>query len=297
MTLVLWFALGVALQLAILIRGDWNWGKLATCAGISLFCCLPPWGHDANYDLPFHVLFTLGVFAFLFSWLFQKDVLPVVSERVLLSYTLMFWFAFFTLFYDGSENRRTVAVLGAIPTALTLVVSIARPLLGAAVKVILYTWFLCIIVFVGLLEFPVNHLGIFLDPSNSPWLRPIDCITSGMAFLYLVVNVSYLYELVPIPNRSQSFASRIAEWHELTNLMTRRIDDDTPGYAQIALIIVGQGGLLFLIYRYQWVSTSLVIDVLLVLPSVLVLGRNSVKESLRAMRTNRGMSPQETSER
>jgi hypothetical protein len=36
---VLWFGAGVALQALLLIRGDWNWGRLALA--INLFIVLP----------------------------------------------------------------------------------------------------------------------------------------------------------------------------------------------------------------------------------------------------------------
>jgi hypothetical protein len=270
---VLWFALGVALQVAILIRGDWRWGELGMCIAVSVLCGMGQFKDLEHYDVHNHSLMTLGLFAFLFASYFKRDVLPVITEKVLLSYTLVFWFAFLSMFFDGSEGHRNLGAIALIPTGLTAFIAIAKPRLGFGLKLMLYAWFLCIVVSVGLMQFPFRHLDIFLAPSDSPWLTPVDCIVAGMAFLFLAVNVSYLYELVPIPGKSQSWASRLAEWHELTDLMTRRVDDAGPGYGQAALILVGQGGVLLLAYLYHWLPGGLVINAFLVLPSLLYFGQ------------------------
>jgi SEC-C motif len=102
-----------------------------------------------------------------------------------------------------------------------------------------------------------------------------------MAFLYLAVNIAYLYALIPIPGRNQSWENRMKDWHELTNLMTRRMDDEGPARLQVLLLLVGLGGALSMIYFFRWVPSGLAINVLIVLPCLLSLGGNSVSDELQ----------------
>jgi SEC-C motif len=139
----------------------------------------------------------------------------------------------------------------------------------------MYAWFLCTVVSLGVIQFPFHHLSIFLSRQEIPWVTPLDCIVAGMAFLYLAVNMAYLYELIPIPEKNQSWQDRMKQWHELTNLMTRRVEADQPTHMQSLLLLVGVGGALLLIYFFHWLPSGLAINILIVLPCLLSLGRGS----------------------
>jgi hypothetical protein len=276
--LVLWFALGVALQALLLIRGDWNWGRLLLCVGFAALGMLPG-RHEHVYKPYAHMLLSLGFFAFMFAVQFKDDLLPVISEKLLLSYSLIFWFAFFSYFYKGTAWSNALAALCLVPTAAVVYLAFLRPPLSFAWKLFLYTWFLCVVVSLGLFQFPFQNLSLFLSPEKSPWLNPLDCIVAGMAFLYLAVNMAYLYELIPIPGKHQSWADRMREWHELTRLMTERCEDE-PVHRMGMLIIAGQSIALVLVYRFHWVSAALAINVFVVLPSILSMGNNTTKLAL-----------------
>jgi hypothetical protein len=278
LVLVLWFALGVVLQALLLIRGDWNWGRLALCVGFAAFGMLPG-KHEHVYRPYLHMLLALGFFAFMFAIRFKDDLLPVISEKLLLSYSLIFWFAFFSYFYKGTARNNALAALCLVPTAAVAYLAIERPALSFAWKLSLYTWFLCVVVFLGLFQFPFQNLSLFLSPEKSPWLTPLDCIVAGMAFLYLAVNMAYLFELIPIPGRNQSWADRMKQWHELTSLMTERCEDE-PVHRTGMLILAAQSIALIVIYFFHWVSTALAINVFVVLPSILAMGNNTTKIAL-----------------
>jgi hypothetical protein len=275
LTLVLWFALGVGLQALLLIRGDWNWGRLALCVAFGVLGMLPG-KHEHDYKPFLHILMSLGFFAFMFALRFKADLLPVISEKVLLSYSLILWFAFFSYFYNGTAWSNALAALLLVPSAATVFIALQRPSLNFAWKLSLYTWFLCIVVSLGLFQFPFQHLSIFLSPEKSPWLNPLDCVVAGMAFLYLAVNMAYLFELIPIPGKHQSWADRMIEWHKLTGLMTERFEDE-PVHRLGMLLIVAQGIAFLLIYFFHWVSAALAINISVVLPSILAMGSNSTK--------------------
>jgi hypothetical protein len=75
------------------------------------------------------------------------------------------------------------------------------------------------------------------------WIGASDRVLWGMAFLYLAINATYLYYLVPIPGRGQSWVDRMKEWHAFTDLMTQRYDGDPPRLRQALVIALGQAGL------------------------------------------------------
>jgi hypothetical protein len=237
-----------------------------------------------HYEPFFHLLMCLGFFSCWFAMAFKDDVLPVVSEKILLFYSLIFWFAFFTYFYRGTTLHNVLLVVLLLPSAATLFISFLRPELSFVWKLYLYTWFLCTVISLGLIQFPYHHLSIFLARQEIPWLTPLDCVVGGMAFLYLAVNIAYLYELIPIPERNQSWKERMKKWHELTGLMTQRVAEDQPTHRQTLLLLVGMSAVLLPVYFLRLLPSGLLINVLIVLPSVLALGRNSVRIELERRR-------------
>ena len=95
------FIAGVALQAIILIRGDWNWLKIG--ASVFLALALVAYGSDKpNYNQDFQIYVGLFVFGGLLAFLFKEHILPAVSEKLLLSYTLTFWFGFFVYYFKAA---------------------------------------------------------------------------------------------------------------------------------------------------------------------------------------------------
>jgi len=97
LVLALWFGLGVGLQSLLLIRGDWNWRRFAGCVGLGALGFMPG-RNEHHYYAYLHILLCFGFFSFWFALLFKEGVLPLVSEKILLFYSMIFWFAFFALF-------------------------------------------------------------------------------------------------------------------------------------------------------------------------------------------------------
>src|ERR1700722_2811614 len=247
LVLALWFGLGVGLQALLLIRGDWNWKRLAGGFGIGFVGMFP--GRSERHYQPFvHILLSFGFFSCWFAMTFKDDILPVVSEKVLLFYSSIFWFAFFSYFYQGTVLHNVLLVVLLLPSAATVFICFVRPQLTFPWKLYLYAWFLCTVISLGLIQFPYHHLSIFLARQEIPWLTPLDCIVGGMAFLYLAVNIAYLYELIPIPGRDQSWKKRMKEWHELTSLMTQRVAEDQPTHQQTLVLLAGLGAVLLPVY-------------------------------------------------
>jgi hypothetical protein len=155
----------------------------------------------------------------------------------------------------------------------TVIAAFRNAQLSFPLKLVLYTWFLCIIVCVGLFQFPFSQLTLFYSDRQIPWVTPTESISAGMAFLFLAANATYIYYLIPIPGRSQSFKSRMKEWHEFTDLMTQRFDDQQKAQRQTWLLLLSAGGVLLLNFVFRWLPTTLLINTLIVLPGLLFAAR------------------------
>lgn len=213
----------------------------------------------------------LGVFGLFFSGLYRDEILPPVGDKLLLAFTLIFWFALVTGFYHGTQPQRMLLYVSLPPTAAIVYVAAVRPALGFWGKLWLYTWYLVIVVFLGWLQFPFGNLSIFNDRAAIGWLGPIDAFATGMALLYLLANAFYLYLLLPIPGKGQSFSNRMREWHELTDLMTQRCSDqDGPGDGRAFAIIAALGPLLLLNYVFEALPNSLVVSTAIVASAALL---------------------------
>jgi len=128
LALVVWFAAGVAVQALLVIRVDrhWrmvDWGILAICVGVGASGMLPS---KNEVYLPLEsLLMCIGIFGFTLAILFEKRILPVINEKIVLSYTLIFWYAIYVDFQKlGLPDWLVFASL--VPTSATLIIAFTQ---------------------------------------------------------------------------------------------------------------------------------------------------------------------------
>lgn len=270
--LITCFGIGIALEALLMQRADWRPGRLLGCIALSLAFALPG-KHERVYEPLTHVLLIFSGFSVMFALAFSQDILPAIGERMLLSYTMIFWFAFLAYFYHGTGFQQVLAALMLIPTIATVLLALWRPKMTFTLKLIFYTWFLCLVVGLGLLQFPFYQLKLFVRSQEVPWVSPQESISAGMAFLYLLANATYIFYLIPIPGKHQSMADRMKQWHAFTDLMTLRFDDDVSTH-RLALALLGAQFLVLLLdLRLHWIPRGTLINALIVLPSALAFAR------------------------
>lgn len=267
--LIVSFGVGVAAQAVLLIRNDWSWGKLVGSIFFGLIGMLPA-SNEHVYEPLFHVLLSFCLFSVAFALMFREDILPMLSEAIILAYTLVFWFAFYSFFYHGGPLRLALLIAGSVPTAVTLYIALCRKQLTFVLKLILYTWFLIAIVCLGLFQFPYAQLTLFIRDHQIPWATPLDSLAAGMAFLFLLANATYIFYLIPIRGRDQSWESRMKQWHEFTDLMTQRVAGAQLPYGLTLLILGVEGSTLVLDAIYHWVNPGLMINLAIVVPAILL---------------------------
>lgn len=270
--LICCFGIGIALQALLLQRGDWQPVKLLGCLAFSLLFLMPG-KHEAVYEPLTHLLLFFSCFSVMFALAFKDDILPAMSEKLLLWYTLIFWFAFLSYFYRETLLQTILLLVMLAPTAATIIVAGRRSALGFTLKLLLYSWFLCLVVGLGLFQFPFYQLRLFVRTAEIPWVTPLESISAGMAFLYLAANATYVFYLIPLPAKGQSMADRMKQWHAFTDLMTQRFSDDVTTNRAMVWMLCGEAVLLGLDYRFHWVARETLINSLIVLPSALFFAR------------------------
>jgi hypothetical protein len=234
-----------------------------------------------DYDSLVNIALGFASFAFVFACMFKDDILPVVTEKMLLSYSIIFWYGFATSFYEGTNGQKVLMVLCALPSAATVEAAFTRASFNFSGKLFLYAWFLVIVVSLALFQFPYGSLSIFDGNKEVPWLGWLDGLLTGMASMYLVVNAAYLFLLLPIPGRTQSFSDRMEEWHELTDLMTQRCVDEGTISLQTLLTVAIVTGILLLNYAFPVLPNSLLMSVA-ILVSAVAFSKDSTDRALRA---------------
>lgn len=267
--LILWFAAGFVLEALYLVRRNPKWSQLQLFAGFAVVVGVADYLVRGG-DPAIHIAVWLGLLGLAVALGYQDEILPAVSDKLLLAFTLIYWYGLATEFYHGTSAQRLLLYVSVLPSAASLYVALLRPRLAFWSKLALYTWYLVMVVALGLLQFPFGNLAIF--GARSPgWLGPIDAFATGMVSMYLLTNALYLYMLVPIPGKTESFSDRMKEWHEFTQLMSQRCsDEDGPQDGQAFAILAVLCAVLLLNYEFTLLPPALVISLAIIACAVLL---------------------------
>ena len=221
---------------------------------------LVDWPHYAR-------LFSL-LFPIAFAYSFKKEILPVINEQIVLSLTVEFWFTFLGFFYSDVTYKNLLAILAIIPTIGALIIAFTNIHIKFWGRIFFYSWFLAIIVFLIIFQFSSGILSFLfsslvdgqLPMTQLANLAPFNIFTHGMTFLYLAANAWYLYELIPIPGKSQSIQDRIRQWQAHLKLLSGKYSNYQLKSIHSLLIILIQGGSLILNYYFKLIPNSLFIN-------------------------------------
>jgi len=270
--LSLFFGFGIFIEAYLLTRQKLTFrkflGKYIPCLIITLFLFIYMLIRSDTGSFYGAAFLSFIIFSILFSIVAEEEILPEISEQTILSFTLVFWYICFTHFSVGFSHLWVKIAL--IPSIATLIISFINRKLGFFWKLFFYNWFLLLIIFFGIFYFSFGNLSFFFIKENIKNLSVIGVMATGMAFLYLIANSFYFFELFPIPGKHQSFRERIEMWKEHTRLLTSKYTDYQLKPAYSFLLILFQGGILVLNYFFKFVSEDLIISIAILLPSSLI---------------------------
>ncbi|MFH0875659.1 MAG: hypothetical protein V1859_07005 [archaeon] len=209
---------------------------------------LTPGKHESNYNLYMHILFCFLYFAFLFSIYFKKEILPVIDERTLLLFNIILINLVATYLMIW---RNFILLAITLPTLAVLYITFSVNKLNFASKLLLYIWFLIMNISLIIFKFSFGAMSFFFNEAEITSYSPIDIFLTGMVFLFLVSNAVYIFELIPIPGKHQSFSDRIKQLKEHICVLVSKYSDEQikPWFGLFLIVILGGGFYLNFIFH------------------------------------------------
>jgi hypothetical protein len=270
--LILFFGLGTVIQAVTLVLGSWNWNKFLSSLAWSLLGFIPG-RHERDYNLYTHLLFCFVIFAGSIAVKFRKELLPRVNEKILLSYTIVFWYAFFSFSYKPGWLYNCAIVLFLLPTLATMALAVTEKELSFREKLVFYAWYLLMVVFMLIFQFSSNYFTVFFHKNSIIQGTPLEAVLAGMGFCYMMVNITYIYHMFPIGKKHESYEDCMKRWHHWTDLMTGRFDDKNQlTQTQSFLIVLLLGGFLAANYKYNFISAIVAVNMGILVPLFLMPG-------------------------
>ena len=261
LAVVLLIYLGSLVQGALLLD---EWEGLWVMLGIAALSLLGLGPGEGEYVLSRHVISCLAIFYVLFALVFINRVLPVINERTLVHYTLVFHYWFWTCLGDfPSKHFALTVVLTAVPT-IGVLVSACTPLrLSSGQRLAAYLWYLAISI--ALLASQILTGGFYplVYEGIDSLTGFVLALTTGMSMLFLFSNVFYILALLPVRFPGQTAAKRMQKIQEHAQLIVGKYSDEQLRLPQMFLIICVQGGLVFANYHWKIVDDWLAINLML----------------------------------
>jgi len=263
------FISGVVLQLAYLVRASQDKGvDLVMMAAFLIGGALL----SGINDVPVHMGLLQGffLFPFIMAMIHREELMPRVTEKVLLSCAITFWFMFFSSYYRGTAFDRWAMWALAVPTAGTLIIAFRKPGLNSFWRIFFSAWFLLLVTLTGLHQFLYSYVAVFKYAAAAGkagdlglWTFPL----AGMAFCQLAVYSSYLLAFVPMKSRHETAAEARRRWLDYLGEVSARYDESSQFSRLGALgLLVVQGGLMLLNYRYRFIHPETLINIGVLLP-------------------------------
>lgn len=225
-----------------------------------------------------HILIGFAVYSGVLAILFRKKIMPIVSERTLLVLNMALWYLFFAYSPMFSFKIKLLICLILIPMTISVnLMAFVDHVVGPGLTLLFYTWFLVMIVSLGLAQFPFWNLSLFFDKISAARLGFVDVLLTGMVFSYIAIHAVYILALIPIPyNDEQSFSERWREVKKHAKVLIEKYSHQQLREEEALLIVLILGGLLAANLLLQLIPDHLVINTLIVIVPQLISKRFSV---------------------
>ncbi len=236
-----------------------------------------------------HILIGFAVYACVFAILFRKKIMPIVSEKTLLVLNMALWYLFFAYSSMFSFHIKLFICLILIPMTISVnLMAFIDHVVGPGLTLLFYTWFLIMIVFLGLAQFPFWNLSFFFDQISASRLGFLDVLLTGMVFSYIVTHAIYILALIPYPyDKEMTFEERWREVKEHARVLINKYSHQQLRQEEALLIVLILGGLLAANLFLQLIPDHLAINSLIVIVPQFISRRFSVA----AQRSDELLSP------
>ncbi|NNG06593.1 MAG: hypothetical protein HKM90_02575 [Desulfobacteraceae bacterium] len=225
-----------------------------------------------------HILIGIAIYSGVFAIIFRKRIMPIVSEKTLLVLNMALWYLFFAYSPMFPFKIKLLICLILIPMTISVnLMAFVDHVVGPGLTLLFYTWFLVMIVSLGLGQFPFWNLSLFFGKIRAARLGFVDVLLTGMVFSYIVIHAFYILALIPVPyHREQSFGERWREVKKHAKVLIEKYSHQQLRQEEALLIVLILGGLLFANLLLQLIPDHLAINSLIVIVPQLISKRFSV---------------------
>ena len=259
--IVLFYA-GILAQAVFLLLGQMTLKDaglvLACCAGSALG--LIPGKHEHRYDFNFHLFLVACAFAIGYAFCFKKKILQHIDKEILLVWTLVGLYVALQTPFIVSHPQLLILLLGL--GLIAVINAFAGFDKAYGWQVYFYIWFLCVLVGIAASQFAFSTVSSIFG-HNAVSLSPFTVFLVGMSFLYLAVNFWYLIELIPVPDKHQTFSDRLEQVEEDLEKLAEEYDVEQVAFWKTALLLILTASLLAANYLGHFVSDTLLIPILI----------------------------------
>lgn len=233
----MWLALvgGMFLQLTYMVlpMQRWDWARYLGSAAVPLFV-LAKADNDHTVITPSDGLLLCGLFTFMFTLLFQSRLLPRLAEGAILMWTAVL--LCITVELGTWKSTTTYLVLAASIAVVALLV--VKQTLPYVLKLGVYVWFLLAVVAIGVLQFHRSDLSLIIA-GGSGYLDYRYALIDGAAGAYIGVHAAFLFEMLPIPGKGESWKDFKSRWTGYLDLIASRLDDQRLSTSVALLLVLG----------------------------------------------------------
>lgn len=269
--LALMFGLGLLAQAVFLVKNDFRknirrfLGALApsiALAAIFIFSILLDDSRKITVnDIYLFLFLSYLLFALSFTGLFFYKALYEINEKILLVWTLIFWYAYavnFNLFHWAS-------IIFLVPTAIVLIAGFAPAHMDYFWKAFLYGWFLFILVFLVFVQFKSANLNLFLSPKKIAVSYDfLTAISAGMVFLSTMIYGSHLLAFLPIAGKHKRWDDRSKEIREHAINLSGKYSDYQMMFTEALAVLGVIGGIFLFNYHFKVITNDLLINLAII---------------------------------
>jgi hypothetical protein len=293
--LVLIFIAGGLLQsLALLgwkVRGVRLFG-LSVSLGLGLVIGLLFYVRMDTSDVSWFFYLFLIVYIFIFSLIFIKDVLPVISERTLLPMTIAMWYACLSGLDLQSIFTWAFIVLISLPTLIVLLSAFTQRPPSRGEQTFSYIWYLAVLCFLIYIQLAPDKIAWMLN-AGLGLMGAMELLFTGMIAAYLLIHVVYisLPVLIMLPDRGETdYKFRRAMLREYMEVLRDKFSDEQLTYKESILIITLLCGALAANHYLGLVSGHMAVNIsALFVPQLMALQKR--KSSFRELAEKTGRGP------
>ncbi len=273
---VLGIGLGIVIEAWQLIywRSDRKTlGAIGFCA-IGSLVAFVPFKSEVGYNLTLHFLVCFIVFAIFFIIHFRNEILPVVNERVILIWHLIFLYVYFRKF----ENFNYICIFAVVIGIINLLNVLLKINWGTAIRFLFYVWFLIMIVFISVAQFTISDLALISKPEFVEQ-HFFYYFLLGMVCMYIFAHLWHLVRLIPIPEDGQTWRQRFKIWKSDTIFLASKYINIHTDYTSL-FIILALTALLVINYFFNIINDKYFINLAIIfIPFLANYGKQKIFET------------------